>query len=145
MMGVVDPPWTPPGSPDEPPRRSFEDFEVPVPTEAPRVRRPAVVSTAALVLFIAGAMNALFVVLFEQAGSIGSLYLMLAAAQLIAAVLLMTMLPIGRMAGLVMGGLGVVLGVIQATSAATSGLMSMALSGFVIWAVAASGPSFHRR
>ena len=43
-----------------------------------------------------------------------------------------------------MGGLGIILGLVQATSAPVGGLMSMALNGFVVYAVVAAGPSFRR-
>jgi len=141
MMDGVEPP-TPPEEPV--PRSSFEDFEIPEPVAAPPAHRPAVITTAALVLLVAGLMNILFVVLFRQAGSSAPLYVVMGGAQLITAVLLALMLPVGRQAAFVMGGLGAVLGFVQALGAPTGGLMSMALNGFVIYAAAATGPSFRR-
>ena len=95
-------------------------------------------------LLVAGLMNVLFVVLFGQAGSVAPVYLVLGAAQLVTAGALVMMLPIARPAGLTMGALGIVLGAVQAIEAPVSGLMSMALNGFVIYAVVAAGPSFRR-
>jgi hypothetical protein len=145
MMSRVEPPLPDPTEPQPARRSSFEDYEIPDPAAAiPVARRPAVVSTATLVLFIAGAMNIAFALLFPQPGSAAPIYVLLGVAQLVASVLLFLMLPIGRIGGLVMGGIGIVLGLIQATDAPASGLMSMALNAFVVWAVVASGPAFRR-
>jgi hypothetical protein len=138
----VEPPATPP---DEPPRRSsFEDFEIPVPAAIPRGRRPAVITTATVVLAVAGLMNVLYVLLFGGSASQAVLFLLLGAAQLVTAALLVVMAPIGRTAALAVGGIGILLGFVQAIQAPTSGLMSMALNGFVVWAAFAGGPAFRR-
>ncbi len=146
MMNDVDPP-DPAPSPEEPaPRRSsFEDFEIPVPARPPApLRRPAVLTTAAVVLIVAALMNALFLALFKPGGGGVWLIAAIAAAQAIAAVLILIRHPFGMPAGIVMGAVGIVLGIARAPADALSALMTMALSGFVIWAVASNGASFRR-
>jgi hypothetical protein len=142
MMGAVEPPATP--SPEDRPKSSFENYEIPVPAQPAKPRRPAVVGTAAIVLFVAGAMNLLTAFFFDQTGLAVALFAMVGLAQVATAVLLVLMSPIARPAGFAMGALGVVMGLVQAIEAPTAGIMSMALSAFVIYAVAAAGPSFRR-
>lgn len=137
----------PPADPADPARRSsFEDYEIPVPmTSAPRGgRRPAIITTAAIVLFVSAALNVLLVLAFRPSGSTATIFAILGALQLIGAVLVFSLHPLGRYAGLTLGALGVVLGIARATSDATSGLMAAAMNAFVIWAVIAAGPSFRR-
>jgi len=143
MMGAMEPP----AEPDEAPRRSsFENYEVPVPiTSPPRGgRRPAIVATAAIVLFVSAALNVLLVLAFRPSGSAAALYAVLGTLQLIGAVLVFILHPLGRYAGFALGGIGVLLGLARATDDAMSGLMAAALNAFVIWAVIAAGPSFRR-
>jgi hypothetical protein len=125
---------------DRPPRSSFEDYEIPEPEQVRRVGRPAVVTTAALVLLISALLHALAVFVFAQS----PLFLALAAAQFLGAVLVFTLHPLGRPLGLALGAIGVAEGLAHTPSDATSGVMAIALNAFVIWALFATGGSFRR-
>jgi hypothetical protein len=124
----------------------FEDFEIPTPKAAPaRARRPAIVVTAAIVLLVAGVLNLLVVFLFKPTGASVWLYAALGGLQVLGAILVALLVPAGRTLGLVLAGLGIVLGIVRATDDAASGLMAIALNGFVIYALVAGAPSFVRR
>ena len=143
-MAPVEP--SAPTPPDgERPRSSFEDYEIPEPEAVVRRGRPAIVSTAALILFVAALLNALYAFAFKPSGIAVVFALSLGAAQLVGAVLVFSLRPIGKTAGLVLGTITIGLGVVRATADPTSGLMTMALGGFVVWAVIAAGPSYRRR
>lgn len=136
----------PPGE-DEPSRSRFEDLsDLTVPV-APRGRRsrPAIVTTSAIVLFVSGLMNAIVAVALTPEGTALWLSAGLAISQGVGALLVVLLVPIGRPIGITLGAVGVVVGFAAAADGSvTSGLMTMALSGFVIYALAASGPAFRR-
>jgi hypothetical protein len=69
----------------------------------------------------------------------------LAVAQLATALAAVLLVPIGRPIGIVVGVAGIVVGLsVAIDGATTSGLITMGLNGFVVYALAASGPSFRR-
>ena len=149
MMGAMETPPGPPSEPTpEPPRRSsFEDYEIPMPQQASAqrpLRRPAVLTTAAVVLIVAAAINLLFVVGFRPSAGLAALGVVLGVAQAIGAVLILVRHPAGYAVGIALGVVGVVLGLTRAGADALSALMTIALSGFVIWAVASNRSSFRR-
>jgi hypothetical protein len=149
MMTPMEPPTGPPDPPAEPPRpSSFEDWQSVVPSNEPAaarpIRRPPVLTTAAVVLLVAAVMNLLFVVGFRPSATVAVLSLAMGAAQGIGAFLVFVRHPVGYPIGIALGGLGVVVGITRAGDDALSALMTMALSGFVIWAVASNRPSFTR-
>jgi hypothetical protein len=146
MMSPVEPTDPPPEPDPSPSHNRFEDFEIPTPMATPRgrARRPAVVTTAAIVLLVAGLLNLLAVVLFRPSGTATVLFLLLGVAQFAGAILIVLLLPIGRTLGFVLGAVGIVLGVVRASDNATSALMSIALNGFVIYALVTGGPAFNR-
>lgn len=137
---------TPPG--DDAPRRSrFEDLsDIQAPPPTPRhARRPAIVTTAAAVLFVSALMNGIAAALLSPEGV--TLWLMagLAVVQLATALAAVLLVPIGRPIGIVVGVTGIVVGLsVAIDGATTSGLITMGLNGFVVYALAASGPSFRR-
>jgi hypothetical protein len=63
---------------------------------------------------------------------------------LVAAALVAMLHPLGRPVGIALGCLGLVVGLLSARSSPANGLATMALNGFVIYALASSGPSFRR-
>lgn len=137
---------TPPGH-DEPRRSRFEDLsDIHVPPPAPRhARRPAIVTTAAAVLFVSALMNGIAAALLSPEGATLWLMASLAAAQLATALAAVLLVPIGRPVGIVVGVTGIVVGLsVAIDGATTSGLITMGLNGFVVYALAASGPSFRR-
>lgn len=139
---------TPPEG-DEPRRSRFEDLsdiQVPPPTARRDARRPAIVTTAAAVLFVSALMNGIAAALLSPAGA--TLWLMgcLAVAQLATAAMAVLLVPIGRPVGILVGAIGIAVGLsVAIDGATTSGLITMGLNGFVVYALAASGPSFRRR
>jgi uncharacterized membrane protein HdeD (DUF308 family) len=64
--------------------------------------------------------------------------------ELVGAVLVFLLHPLGRPVGIALGALGIVLGIVSAASSPANGLVSLALNGFVIYALASSGPAFKR-
>jgi hypothetical protein len=156
----TEPPPVEPAQSEGPPRISkYERFEIPVPMPAkgPR-RRPAVVTTAAAVLLVSALFYGLGVALLKMAGGSGSklagvqlsssssaaLFLGLAALQAIAGILVLTLRPVGRGLGIALAGLGIALALLGAASDAVNTLLSLALNGFVIYALATSRSSFDR-
>ena len=136
---------TPPS--DEPRRSRFEDLSdirVPMPRPAER-SRPAIVTTAAVVLFVSALMNGIVAALLSPEGSSLWITACLAVAEAVGALLVVLLVPFGRPFGIVLGAIGFVIGLTVAIDgAAASGLVTMGVNGFVIYALAASGPSFRR-
>jgi hypothetical protein len=116
-------------------------------------RRTAILITAAVVLFAGALFAVLYVVLLVPFASSsgtsisgGAIALLIAygIAQAFAGVLVLLLVPTGRWIGIGVGLVGIVLGLVRATSTPASGLVSILLSAFVIYALASSGPSFRR-
>jgi len=137
---------TPPQG-DEPKRSRFEDLsDIQVPTPQPgRTGRPAIVTTAAVVLFVSALMNGIVVAALSPEGSSLWISATLGALQAIGALLAVLLVPVGRPLGIALGALGVAIGIsVAAGGSAASGLVTIGLNGFVIYALAASGPAFRR-
>jgi hypothetical protein len=140
---------------DRPPvrRSSFEDLsdlELERATTVTTGGRTAILITAAVVLFAGAVFALLSIVLVAEFSSasishaaVGFL-LAYGILQAIAGVLVLLLLPAGRWLGIFLGVAGIGLGAVLASSAPGSGLVSILLSGFVIYALASSGPSFRR-
>ncbi|MGZ4132807.1 MAG: hypothetical protein ACXVWF_07155 [Actinomycetota bacterium] len=128
----------------EPPRSRFEDLNVPIPASAPMRRRTPTVTTAALILLVSGALTVLTVVLLKPSTGLLPLFAVLGVLQLVGAALVFALSPLGRGLGLALGAVGIVVGLSLLGSNALNGLMTMALNGYVIYALASSGPSFRR-
>jgi hypothetical protein len=126
-------------------RSRYEDFDVemPQPIAAPRGRTPTLV-VASVVLAFAGLLPLLFVLAFRPTGSIGIGLVILGVAELVTAVLIVLLQPIGRALGYVLGAIGLVIGLITARESPADGLVTMGLNAYVIYAMAVSGPSFRR-
>jgi hypothetical protein len=149
-----------PGPPEEPPKISkYERFDIPVPVPAKGPgRRPAVVTTAAVVLLVSALFYGLGVALLKMAGGSGTklagvhlsssssavLFLGIAALQAITGILVLALRPVGRSLGIALAILGIVLALLGAASDAVNTLLSLALNGFVIYALATSRSSFAR-
>ena len=142
----------------QPVRRSFEDLsdlEIDRASTVATGGRTAIVITAAVVLFAGAVFALLSVALVAEFSSTpgtasisgGAVAFVLAygVIQAVAGVLVLMLLPAGRWLGILVGIAGIVLGAVLASSAPASGLVSILLSAFVIYALAASGPSFRRR
>jgi hypothetical protein len=144
--------------PERPRPSSFEDLsDLEVHTQRDTIatgRRTAIVTTAAVVLFAGALFAILYVVLLAPFASSsapvtisgGTIAVLIAygAAQAVAGVLVVLLVPAGRWVGVVVAVVGIVLGLVRAASTPASGLVSILLSAFVIYALASSGPSFRR-
>jgi hypothetical protein len=137
-----EPRWS--GDPQGSSRPRFEDLSVPIPAPAPARRRTATVTTAAIILLVSGALTVLTVVLLRPSTGAMPLFAALGVFQLLGGALVVALLPVGRVLGLVLGAVGVIVGITLLGSSALNGLMTIALNGYVIYALASSGPSFRR-
>jgi hypothetical protein len=126
-------------------RSRYEDYDltVPTPTASPRRRTPTLVM-AGVVLAITGAMALLLVVGVGIDSTLAIPLIVFGLIELAGAALVLLLLPLGRTVGIVLGAVGIVLGILSAAKSPANGLISIALNGFVIYALASSGPAFRR-
>jgi hypothetical protein len=126
-------------------RSRYEDYDlaVPTPPPAPRRRTPTL-TVAAIVMAVSGILPLITVIGFHPSGGATAALLVLSAAELLGATLVLLLHPLGRPVGIALGCVGVGLGIASATQSPANGLVSIALNGFVIYAMASSGPSFRR-
>jgi hypothetical protein len=156
----VEPSSVEPEPPEGPPKVSrYERFDIPVPMPAkgPK-RRPAAVTTAAVVLLVSALFSALGIALLKMAGGSGYelagvhlssgasavLFLGLGGLQAIAGLLVLMLNPAGRSLGIMLAVVGIVLALLGVASDSVNTLLSLALNGFVIYALGTSGSSFTR-
>jgi len=134
------------GAPDRPLGRSrYEDFDLSAaPSSVASPRRTPTLTVAAIVLGCSGVLPLLTVFLFDVGGTAAIALVVLGVLGLAAAALVATLRPIGRPIGIAFGCLGLVLGVVSARSSPANGLVTLGLNGFVIYALASSGPAFRR-
>jgi hypothetical protein len=133
------------GAPSVPGRSRYEDYDlaVPTPQAAPRRRTPTI-AVAALVLALSGLLPLITVVAFRPGGRATIGLAVLGVAELVGALLVFALHPFGRPLGIGLGCIGIVLGVVSAASSPANGLVTLALNGFVIYALASSGQAFRR-
>ena len=138
---------TEPHAPDRPLGRShYEDFDLsasPPPTGASRRRTPTL-TVAAIVLGVSGVLKLLTAFFLPVGGTWAIALGVLGVLELAATALVAMLHPLGRSVGIALGCLGVVVGLLSARSSPANGLVTMGLNGFVIYALASSGPSFRR-
>jgi len=132
--------------PEQPLGRSrYEDFDLSdTPPPVAVGRRTPTLTVAAVVLAFSGVLPLLTIFLFHVEGSTRIALVALGVAELVGAALVAMLRPIGRPVGITLGSLGLVLGVVSARTSPANGLVTMALNGFVIYALASSGPAFRR-
>ena len=140
-----------PGAPGPPSGRSrYEDFDLSeIQAEQrraprPRGRRTPTITVAAIVLAVSGLQPLILVIAFRPGGATGIAVAVWGVLCIVTAALVATLQPIGRPLGIVVGCIGVVVAVATARSSPVNGLIGIALTGFVIYACAVSGPSFRR-
>ena len=104
----------------------------------------ATLTVAAIVLGFSGVLPLLTVFLFDVGGAAALALGVLGVLALVAAALVAMLHPLGRPVGIALGCLGLVVGLVSARSSPANGLVTMGLNGFVIYALASSGPSFRR-
>jgi hypothetical protein len=136
---------TDPTDPTPTGRSRYEDYDlaVPVPPQAPKRRTPTL-TVAAIVMAVSGVLPLITVIAFHPSGGAAVALLVLAAAELLGATLVFFLHPLGRPVGIALGCVGVGLGIASATDSPANGLVGIALNGFVIYAMASSGPSFRQ-
>jgi hypothetical protein len=146
-----DRPGVEPEQPEQPSGRSrYEDFDLAEiqaqQQRAPRSpgRRTPTITVAAIVLAVSGLQPLILVVAFRPAGATGVAVGVWGVLCVVTAALVATLQPIGRPLGIVVGSIGVVISVATARSSPVNGLIGVALTGYVIYACAVSGPSFRR-
>jgi len=126
-------------------RSRYEDFDLSdTPPPVAIGRRTPTLTVAAVVLGFSGVLPLLTIFLFQVEGTATIALAVLGVLELTAAALVAMLRPLGRPVGIALGCLGVVLGVVSAQSSPANGLVTMALNGFVIYALASSGPAFRR-
>jgi hypothetical protein len=144
------------GSASTPPGSRFEDltnFEVPVDAVATG-HRTAILITAAVVLFAGALFAVLYVVLLlpfassekgsSVSGALVAFLLVYGSLQAVAGVLVLLLRQSGRWLGILLAVVGIGLGIARASSTPASGLVTILLNAFVIYALASSGPAFRR-
>jgi len=147
----------PEGDPEQPDpsvpstgRSSYENFDLAeIQAEQqrapqPRGRRTPTITVAAVVLAVSGLQPLILVIAFRPEGATGVAVAVWGVMCLVTAALVAALQPIGRPLGIVVGSIGVAIGVATARHAPVNGLIGVALTGFVIYACAVSGPSFRR-
>ncbi len=144
------------GSASTPPGSRFEDltnFEVPVDAVATG-HRTAILITATVVLFAGALFAVLYVVLLlpfassekgsSVSGALVAFLLVYGSLQAVAGVLVLLLRQSGRWLGILLAVVGIGLGIARASSTPASGLVTILLNAFVIYALASSGPAFRR-
>jgi prepilin signal peptidase PulO-like enzyme (type II secretory pathway) len=116
--------------------------------------RTATLITAAVVLFAGALFAVLYVVLLlpfassekgsSVSGALVSFLLVYGSLQAVAGVLVLLLRQSGRWLGIVLAVVGIGLGIARASSTPASGLVTILLNAFVIYALASSGPAFRR-
>lgn len=142
----------PPGRPDGP----FGDagvpgIRVPAAIPAPR-RRPGPVTGAGWALIVVGALTVVAGLFVSSLGVdtgavafVTILVLLIGGGNLLAGVLVLRLHPAGRVLGFVFAGLGLVGGLAQLSNNPGSAIISLAVDGFIIWALATNGEAFATR
>jgi hypothetical protein len=116
--------------------------------------RTAILITAAVVLFAGALFAVLYVVLLlpfasaekgsSVSGALVGFLLVYGSLQAVAGVLVLLLRQSGRWLGIVLAVVGIGLGIARASSTPASGLVTILLNAFVIYALASSGPAFRR-
>jgi hypothetical protein len=137
-----------PQTPQDPPpagRSRYEDFdlEVPQPMATPGRRTPTI-TVAAVVLGFSGLLPLLSVLAFSPSTETAIGLIVLGIAELLGAALVALLHPFGRILGVALGCVGLVIGLLTARSSPANGLVTMGLNEYVIYAMAVSGAAFRR-
>lgn len=147
--------------PPPPPTSPFGDhLPTPQPVRGP-ARRPGAVTGAAGILIVAGTFGLVFGLMaltgdgldievpFLDEGSmaraVGFGFLSQGALSVLAGVLILRLRPAGRVLGIVIACLGILSGLATLRTAGSSGLLALALDGFVLYVLLAYGFVFRDR
>ena len=113
--------------------------------------RPPLVTAAAVLLFIAGGFGILGGLLLTTATGLSSIFLIIGilsiaigAAEIYAGVKCLQGQEQGRILGIVMGGVGAVFALISIGQSPATSVLSLALNGFIIYALVTTAAWFKR-
>jgi hypothetical protein len=145
-----------PPPPDQPYASGYHGFPVP---RAARPERPKVVTGAAVILIVAGLLAIVGgIVVLNGSGAlelpgvdteefpaaVATFLFVLASLYIVAGVLVLRLSSGGRILGIVMAVVGILIGLAQLGSSGSSGLLSIALYAFVLYALFAYGFVFRQ-
>jgi hypothetical protein len=144
--------------PPPPERRAgYEDWQENIPDPVPgAVVRPGAVTAAGVLLLVAGVLALLAAALILSSGDrtvidgvsrdvvrvAGVVMVFVAGLEIVAGILVLRLSAIGRVLGLILAGLGIVAAL--GALATPTGVVTLAIDGFVIYALASSGDAFRR-
>jgi hypothetical protein len=147
-------------TPTPPPPDPFAGVPPPRPVTAP-VPRPAAVTGAAAILLIAGALVLYFAAMGltgdgvdidapfldgEGAGRVIALALVVQGClSLLAGWLILRLRPAGRILGIVLTAIGILSALVQLRRSGSSGFLTLALDGFVLYALLTYGFLFKQQ
>ena len=101
--------------------------------------RPPMVTAAAVLLIIAGALGVLFSLLLFSVGGvyvlIAAISLIIAALEIYAGVNVLGLREIGRRIGLVVAGVAILVQLLQITRNPVPAIIGIAINGFVVYAL----------
>jgi hypothetical protein len=142
-----------------PPASSYERWEDRVAEARPgtlRPRRPGIVTAAAVLLLVGGGLTTLASILILSAGdrtalpgigtdavhTVGTIALVIGAVEVLVGILVLRLVPAGRVLGIIFGVLGL-LGALRSLGSPQS-MITLAVDGFVVYALATTGDAFRR-
>jgi hypothetical protein len=121
-----------------------------------RPRRPGIVTAAAVLLLVSGGLAVLGSLLILSSGdrtalpgmgadavhTLGAIALVIGGVEVLAGILVLRLVPAGRVLGIILAGLGV-LGALR-TLGSPQSMITLAVDGFVIYALVSTGDAFRR-
>jgi hypothetical protein len=123
-------------------------MQVPTPMAGPR-RRPGPVTGAGWALIVIGALTTLAGLFVSSLGIDGSsvavvtiIVLAMGVGNVLAGVLVLRLSSTGRVLGFVFSGLGLAGGLAQLSGNPGSAMITLAVDGFILWALATNGEAF---
>jgi hypothetical protein len=142
----------------ENPPPSFGDVGVPTPPPGPRRRTPVVTAgggmliTAGVLTMLAGLIVVLagsdVLVNGERAGSgtrtLATLVVVLGAVDIVAGILVLRLVSVGRVLGMGLAGLTTLVGLISLVQGNPRAVLQVLLGGLTIWALVVAEPAFRR-
>jgi hypothetical protein len=137
---------------------SFGDSGVPRPPPGPRRRTP-VVTAAGGMLIVAGALTLLAGLIVVLAGSdvlvngeevgggtrtLATLVVVLGAVDVVAGILVLRLVAIGRSLGMGLAGITALVGLVSLIQGNPRAVLQVLLGGLTIWALVVAEPAFRR-
>lgn len=119
--------------------------------------RPGIVTAAAVLLFVGAGFGVIVGLLLVAGGNvlggsiggaatlIGIVFLVLAGLQIYAGVLILQLREVGRIIGIVLAAIGVLGALGQLGGNAGSGVVSLAINGFILYALLTTAAYFKKR